>query len=219
MILPALLGTPRFLRLKEVRSRLASGTFAVIIESFFQRNGGLTRLKGELAVYYWPRVAGIEIAGKVAATRFKDGFLYLQTENSALAHQLSLLNLDIIKKYRKILRGNIVTGIKIKIGAINISLIRRNSSDPEIELNPNEKQMIENCRQSIPEPDLALKFTALMQKHYLEKRKLERDGGKKCRSCEIIIESQFDYCPCCERLVKGEKEAFLEYLKITKGRV
>jgi hypothetical protein len=198
---------------------LASGTFAVIIESFFQRNGGLTRLKGELAVYYWPRVAGIEIAGKVAAIRFKDGFLYLQTENSALAHQLSLLNLDIIKKYRKILRGNIVTGIKIKIGVINISLNRRNSSDPEIELNPNEKQMIEKCRQSIPEPDLALKFTALMQKHYLEKRKLEIDGGKKCRSCGIIIESQFDYCPCCERLVKEEKEVFLKYLKITKGRV
>jgi hypothetical protein len=219
MILPTLPKMPRCLRLKEVRSKLASGTFLAIIESFFQRNGGLTRLKGELAVYYWPRVAGREIAGKTVATRFKDGFLYLQTDNSALAQQLSLLNLDIIKKYRKILGGNIVKGIKIKIGTINISLNRGNSSDLEVELAPNQKQMIEKCGQSIPEPDLALKFTALMQKHYLNKRKLERDGGKKCRSCGIFIEARFDYCPCCERLVKEESEDFLEYLKLTKGRL
>ncbi len=192
---------------------MASRPFSAIIENFFQRSGGLNRLKGELAVYYWPRVAGKEIAGKTIATRYKDGFLYLQTDNSALAQQLSLLNLDIIKKYRKILGQNIIKGIKIKIGTINISSKHINSKEQQINLDPTEKKIIEKCGQSIPESDLSSKFTELMRKHYLNKKKLKQEGGRKCRSCGIYIESNFDYCPCCERLIKNERATFLEYIR------
>lgn len=190
---------------------MSSSSFKAVIESFFKRQGGWTRIKGEMAVYFWPRVAGPEITTKVSAIRFYDGFLYLQTDNAALAHQISLLNLDIVKKYRKILGPNIIKGVKIKIGPVPSNPARMEKA-PEVSLNPEENSMIEKCGQMIPEPDLAAKFAAFMEKHYLFKRKLEATGGKQCQACKIIIESGFDYCPCCERQIKEENEAYQQFM-------
>lgn len=196
---------------------MSSSNFKTVIENFFKRQGGWSRLKGEMAVYFWPRVAGPEITTKVIAIRFYDGFLYLQTENAALAHQISLLNLDIVKKYRKILGPNIIKGVKIKIGPVQNN-IDRTYKEPEVSLNPEENNMIEKCGQMIPEPDLAARFTALMEKHYLLKRKMEAVGGKHCQACKTIIEPDFEYCPCCERQIKEEKEAYQQYIK-KKGTI
>lgn len=190
---------------------MASNSFKAVIEGFFQRQGGWSRLKGEMAVYYWPRVAGAEIAAKVNATRFYDGFLYLQTENAALAQQISLLSLDIVKKYRKILGPNIIKSIKIKIGPVQIKQ-NNPKNDIKVILNPEETALIEKCGEMISEPDLAAKFAALMKKHYVLKRKMEATGGKKCGACNIIIESYFEYCPCCERQIKEETEAYQQFI-------
>ena len=193
---------------------MASSSFKTLIEGFFQRQGGWPRLKGELAVYYWPRVAGPEITAKVTATRLYDGFLYLQTDNAALAHQISLLNLDIVKKYRRILGPNIIKGVRIKIGPVQSNPVVEKS--PEVTLNPEENELIEKCGLIIQEPVLADKFALFMKKHYLLKRKIEATGGKECRACNIIIESDFEYCPCCERQIKEENEAYQQFLKKSK---
>jgi hypothetical protein len=191
---------------------MASSSFKAVIEGFFQRQGGWPRLKGELAVYYWPKVAGSEIHAKVAATRFCDGYLYLQTDNAALAHQISLLNMDIIKKYRRILGPNIVKGVRIKIGPVQHNNDPKKKNEPEVILNSEEKAMIEKCGQMISEPDLAAKFATFMKKHYVLKRQMEAAGGKRCQSCNIIIESCYEYCPCCERQIKEENEAYQRFL-------
>jgi hypothetical protein len=193
---------------------MSSSSFQTVIESFFKRQGVWSRLKGEMAVYFWPRVAGPEISTKVTAIRFYNGFLYLQTDNAALAHQISLLNLDIMKKYSKVLGPNIVKGVKIKIGPVeeNQSVKKK---EPEIVLKSEEEAYIEKCGKMIEEPDLAVKFAAFMQKHYVLQRKMETTGGRKCRSCDIMIESEFEYCPCCERQIKEENEAYQQYIKKT----
>ena len=198
---------------------MASGSFKAIIESFFQRNGGMDRLKGGLAVYYWPRVAGHEIANKVTAVRFADGYIYLQTDNAALAHQISLLNLDNIKKYRQILGSNIIKGIKIKIGSIQLKRDQKKECTPELKMNSEDENRIAQCGQSIEDPVLAAKFTDLMKKHYLYKRRMETNGANKCRACGTFIETDFEYCPCCERLVTAEKKEYLNYLNRNENKL
>jgi hypothetical protein len=190
-------------------------SFASIIEKHFRNNGGWLRLRGEMAVYYWPRVAGDDIAGKVEAIRYRDGYLYLQTDNPALAHQLSFLSLDIIKKYRKMFGDGIVKGIKIKIGALNeISKIRQ--SAPDVILQNEEKAEISACAQTIADPLLADTFGHFMEIMYLIRKRREISGGKGCRSCGIIIEPEFEYCPCCERQVREEIDAYLKYIEKNK---
>ena len=196
---------------------MSINSFSAIIEKHFRHNGGWLRLRGEMAVYYWPRIAGNDIAGKVEAIRYRDGYLHLQTDNPALAHQLTLLSLDIVKKYRKLLGEGIVKGIKIKIGAIKV-ILKKEQDIPEFALENDEKKEISACVQVISDPKLAGTFSRFMERMYLMRKQREVSGGKNCRSCGIVIEPEFEYCPCCERQVREEIDAYLKYIEKNKQK-
>jgi len=177
---------------------MSSDRFTNIIEKLFRQNGGWSRLKGELSVYYWPRVAGSEIAGKVEAIRYRNGFLYLQTENPALAHQVSLFSMDIVKRFHKLLGKNIVKGIKIKIGPISLpkkqKIVRKN----DYPLTEAEKGLIKDCSSTLNDPDLAGNFSKLIQAFYQNQNQILADGGHRCPNCQAVISEEYLYCPCCQ---------------------
>jgi hypothetical protein len=188
-------------------------SFGLIVEGFFRRNGGWTRIKGELSVYYWPRIAGSELANKVEAVQFREGYLYLQTENPALAHQISLMNYDIIKKYQKVLGPGIIKGIKIRIRATSGRLNSLREEKKEILLNSEEETLINSCCQKINDPELADKFNHFMKISYLSRKEKQETGGHSCPSCGTVISLEFRFCPCCERRVKEEMKDYMNYLK------
>lgn len=192
---------------------MASSAFGSIIEKFFYKNGGWSRLKGELSVYYWPKVAGAEIAKKVEAVRFRDGYLYLQTDVPALAQQILFMVPSFLEKYRRFIGKGVLKGIKVKIGSIKRSLSNPDLSINDFSLEPTDLSKIETCRSSIDDPDLAARFEKLMKKSYLVRKKQAAEGGKECLSCGVIIDSKFDYCPCCENKVHQEIRDYISYQK------
>lgn len=176
-------------------------SFISIIEKIFRQNGCWSRLKGELSVYYWPRVAGTEIAAKVEAVRYRSGFLYLQTENPALAHQVSLLSVEIVKRFQKILGKNIIKGIKIKIGAVSLSENRNNSKAINYSLTEAEKELVQKCSKTLQDPDLAGSFSKLIHSFYLSQKQVLAEGGHRCQNCYTVISGDYQYCPCCQMKV------------------
>lgn len=189
----------------------SSGAFSSIIEKYFHKNGGWSRLRGELSVYYWPKVAGAEIAKKVEAIRYRDGYLYLQTDVPALAQQILFMLPSFLEKYRSYIGKGVLKGIKVKIGSIKKSLDEPVTSFNDLSLEKSELLMIETYKSTIDDPDLAVRFERLMQKSYLVQKKQKAAGGKACLSCGVMIDSQFDYCPCCEHKVNQEVQAYLSY--------
>ena len=192
---------------------MPSGAFGSIIEKYFHRNGGWSRLKGELSVYYWPKVAGEEIAKKVEAVRFRDGYLYLQTEVPALAQQILLMVPNFLEKYPKYIGKGVLKGIKIKVGTTHHSSSGKIPSLRDFSLEKSEVSEIETCKKGIEDPELAVRFEKLMQKSFLVQKKQMAVGGKACLSCGVIIDAQFDYCPCCEQKVNQEIKDYLSYQK------
>lgn len=202
-----------FLKWRRERFAVSSNTFSSIIEKYFSRNGGWNRIKGELTVYYWPKIAGEELARKVEAIRFRDGYLYLQTENPALAHQILLMNVDILKKYQRLFGVRTIKGIKINIGAVKQKSPILSPPNTDIILNQEEATHIANCKSKITDPDLADKFANTMAINYKKQRQIKINGGKECLSCGIQIDDKFNYCPCCEQKVQQEIAAFIAYRK------
>jgi hypothetical protein len=186
-----------------------SASFVSIVEKYFYRNGGWVRLKGELTVYYWPRIAGVEIAKKVQAIRYRDGYLYLQTEIPALAQQILLMIPSFLERYQKVVGKKVLRGIKVKVGSI------KHEPDPDpppnLTLDQSELQEIASCKSEICDPELATKFGEFMQKAYVITKNQKAVGGRACMSCGVIIDAAFDYCPCCEQKVNEEINAFLQY--------
>lgn len=189
---------------------------ASIIKELFQHNGGWKRLQGELAIYYWPVIVGEEIASITEATFYRDGYLFIKTENPALAQQLSLMQTDILKKYYQKFGKNVIRGVKVKVGSVNTKKVLKTQPFlKEVELTEEEQNQISQCSENIKDPDLAQKFEELMRKAYYINHIKKENGGTRCRSCDIVIEPKFDYCPCCERHLKNETEDYLKYLKKT----
>jgi hypothetical protein len=199
---------------------VSSSPFSLIIEKFFYHNGGWKRLKGELSVYYWPQVAGDEIAKKVEAIRYRDGFLYLQTEIPALAQQILLMIPNFLDKYQRYLGKGVLKGIKVKIGTIKqtLTIIEVTTTENLVLDNP-EILAIDSCKNQIEDPVLADQFSKLMQKVYLVHKKKKISGGKACQSCGVVIDAEFNYCPCCEMKVNEEIKAYLAYQKMHNPNV
>lgn len=191
---------------------MARESFLTIVEKMFQRNGGLTRLKGELAVYYWPRIAGNDLASKVEAVRYYGGTLFLQTDNPALAHQLTFMSLEIVKRYQKVLGRDIIKNIKMKIAPVNIATA---TEPPHIglELAPGEIEAIEGCVKEISDPELAGKFSRMMKSHQLRSKKEGMSDGDRCQSCGVNVLKGYAYCPCCERQLREEIKEYQRFLK------
>lgn len=177
---------------------MSNESFTNIIQKIFKQNGCWSRLKGELSVYYWPRIAGTEIAAKVEAVRYRNGILYLQTDNPALAHQVYLLSEDILKKFQRVLGKNIVKGIKVKIGSILIQKKPKISINVDYSLTEDEKILIDDCSKTLQDPDLAGIFTKVVQSFYRNQKQVLDEGGHRCKNCQTVISGDYLYCPCCQ---------------------
>ncbi|MGE5605607.1 MAG: DciA family protein [Bacteroidota bacterium] len=177
---------------------MLNSSFNNIIERIFRQNGGWFRLKGELSVYYWPRVAGPEIAGKVKAIRYYNGFLYLQTENPALAHQVSLFSLEIVKRFQKVLGKGVIKGIKIKIGPVALEQREHALPKKDYPLTEREEKLIHDCADKLEDPDLAEHFSKLIQAFYQNQKQVLAEGGHRCSSCQTVISGEYLYCPSCQ---------------------
>ena len=191
---------------------MASSAFESIIEKYFRHNGGWLRIKGELAVYYWPRIAGAELAKKVNAIRYRDGGLFLETENPALAHQVTLLSQEIIERYQNVLGRGIIKQIKVKIGTIK----RTSEAETPIisaALSTETEESIAACEENISDLRLAETFARFMKKSYQNRERIRAKGGSTCLSCGIVIQKDFPYCPCCENKIRQEIIAYVEFMK------
>jgi hypothetical protein len=191
---------------------VATSRCSTIIENTLRRSGNWKRLRSELSVYYWPRIAGPEIAKNVEATRYFNGYLYLKTESATLAHQLTMMNCDIMKRYQKVLGFDALKGVKIKVGSINIKK-ERIRSDNTPNLDESEIQFIASNYQQIVDPELAVRFKAIMEKAFLDKHRKKIEGNKTCLSCNVLIDPNYDYCPVCELKLKDEMSCYINYLK------
>lgn len=191
---------------------MATSACSAIIENVFRRNGSLKRLRAELSVYYWPRVAGVEIAKNVAAVRYFNGYLYLKTENPTLAHQLTMMNPDIIKRYRMLLGSDIIKGIKIKIGSIIPEQAVAKAAKITQLAKEEQQFIVENC-QTIKDQEVAECFKRLMEKSFEVKHRMKDKGGGSCLSCNVLIEPNQSYCPVCEIKLKEEMSSYINYLK------
>ncbi|TCL76336.1 uncharacterized protein DUF721 [Hydrogenispora ethanolica] len=172
--------------------------FTAIMERYFKRTGGLVRLKGELAVYYWPKVAGRELAAKIEAVRYQDGNLWLRTENPALAHQVTLMSLEILKRFQKLLGRNIIKNIKVRIAPL-CEPPRPPAPQPcPVELSPDDEKFIAECGQEIPDPEIEARFAAVMRKHLKNTKQQELLYRSRCKCCGVPVPKSDDLCACCQ---------------------
>lgn len=120
------------------------------------------RLRQGLAIALWPRVVGPEIARQTQAGPILNGLLMVRTANPVLAHHLSFLEKEILQRYRGILGGRYLRGMRVRIGEVGEgegSLpASRETPVPEAALSPEREEELLAWAKDIPDPELAAAF-------------------------------------------------------------
>ncbi|NLZ43724.1 MAG: DUF721 domain-containing protein [Clostridia bacterium] len=89
-----------------------------IYRELIARVPGPGRLKEGLALYFWPRVAGKELAAKAKAERVKNGILWVKCPDPAFSYNLLFFRKEILKKYRRFLGEGVIRSGRIVTGEV-----------------------------------------------------------------------------------------------------
>lgn len=131
-----------------------------LLDRVTKEMGIAPRLRQGLAIALWPRVVGPEIARQTRAGPILNGLLMVRTANPVLAHQLALLEREILQRYRGILGGRYVRGMRVRVGEVEEG---ESPSSPEVSahpaaLPPEKEEELSAWAAGIPDPELAAAF-------------------------------------------------------------
>lgn len=89
-----------------------------ICRELIERIPGPGRVKEGLALYFWPRVAGKELAAKAKAERVKSGILWVKCPDPAFSYNLHFFKKEILQKYRRFLGEGVIRSVRIVTGEV-----------------------------------------------------------------------------------------------------
>lgn len=166
---------------------------------------GRSRLLEGMALFYWPKIAGPEIARKTRAERMMAGTLWIRTDDPTLAHHLTFLNSKMVDEYAKSMGPNIVRGIRFVVGQIE-----KEEYEPEIQVDAIQlPEYILESAAAIEDENLRSSFIRTAQNSLISDELRRQKGWKRC-SCGILTEYG-EYCAECQRREDEEKSGLLYF--------
>lgn len=140
------------------------------------------RLRQGLAVEIWPRVVGPEIARQTAAGPVKDRVMIVRTANPVLAHQLNLMQQEIMHRYQKTLGKGCLRSIHIHVGEIPVvSDIEPWQREKRRDLTEAEAKRISDLSSPIPLEELSAVFRRVLSAWTLA-RSGQEEGADRVKS-------------------------------------
>lgn len=177
------------------------------LESLLKRMEIYETYGKQRAVVIWENVVGKEMGAFSMATNLRGNILYVLVKDHIWANEMSMLELEYLEKYEKLLGPGIVKKIffQAKPHAFGKKNKKTDEDVPEefdlegIELDNEETEKIENVLKDIADEETE----ALARRILTHAAKLERwlinHGGHKCHGCGVVIEPDISYCPVCLR--------------------
>lgn len=130
-----------------------------LLDRVTKKLGLAPRLRQEMAVHLWPRVAGPEVAAQTVPGPVRDRILIVRTANPVLAHQLKLMEREILQRYRKILGTQCLRGIHLQIGQVSPPAAAKGATSPAmLDLSPERESQLCELAKNVPDPALAKAF-------------------------------------------------------------
>ncbi|MGE5598563.1 MAG: DUF721 domain-containing protein [Bacteroidota bacterium] len=130
-----------------------------ILDDLARRGGLAPRLRAGMAVEYWPRVVGPQVAGRTEAGPVRNRVLFVRTPDPGLAHQLSLMEREILKRYARLLGGPYLSGVRPQIGEISLPAGKDPpAEDKPLEISENQARKFASLAEEIKDPEIAAAF-------------------------------------------------------------
>lgn len=193
-----------------------------IMDGFLKGAGTRNKIKSYLILDLWPQVIGSALEGKTEAQAVKNSVLYVKCFSPPLAHQLSFMKSELLKKIAAQVGSGVIRDIRFQSGEINVRFRRTHPEKDRMSqqlqaLDAEETAHLEELSQSQTDPDLKIAFlkaaTAAKRVH---KTRMQ-EGWQPCERCGALYEhdSHTPLCSVCEQTDSRKHiEAVVEQLRL-----
>ena len=162
----------------------------------------------QLIIAHWRDAVGSKVARMVKPYRFERGVLYVYTDSSTWAQEISLLKSDLIWRLNRKLGGDIVSDIRCRIGAPRTTATKQRTKQTkriipsqkeirEINLPPQTLSRIEDTANIITDEELRILVKRTLILHAKLKIWREKHGFKFCQKCNEFYGPWEEVCPIC----------------------
>lgn len=169
---------------------------------------GYSRIIEGLALYFWPKVIGETFDAHTNPQRVSGGTLWVRTEDASIAHQLTFLVPQIIKKYEQLIGKGIVNKVRFEIGQLE-----QENKEPSAEEvfpdHPIDAGVLEAAA-CINDDELRAKFLKVAQKATNKKVFYLKKGWRTC-ACGSLTWTE-GLCFECRRKEEEEKFLLVNYI-------
>jgi len=170
-------------------------------------------LENSRAVTCWQQVVGPQLSQISRAERLQDGVLQVRVRSGAWAQELSLVQRELVERYRKLLGKSVVRRFRFTVGTLDSGDAAGNpvgtprhveDSQPPRELTKEEFQELVQWRcareselQQIDDPDLAKRLRAWLKVMLQRRKRALQRGGTRCPRCGVVGPYGHDICVNC----------------------
>ncbi|HEY8345478.1 MAG TPA: DUF721 domain-containing protein [Bacillota bacterium] len=153
------------------------------------------RLKEGLALYYWPRIIGDQLADKIEAERLSNGILWLKTADPSLTQNLIFFKKQIMRKYNQILGSRAIRTVRIETGEVRTKRKNKDQRRP-LELKEEFEVKIPESISKIKDEELRDAFSRFFRYHLSLRERRLMNGSKECKICGRLYEENNTVCFC-----------------------
>ena len=176
------------------------------IRALFERLGLAESFYEQEPLLLWPQVAGPQISRLTRPLRVRQGVLYVEAANHAVAQQLSLLKDAYLSKLNALLGEPRLRDLRFRVGSAFSLRLRRDREQERggtgaqaqgESLDLLERERIRRLVDELDDPKLKGIFEAWIQASVRRDRERARRGGKRCTTCGVHHEEEGDVCYYC----------------------
>lgn len=147
-----------------------------------------------MALYYWPRIIGEQLADKVEAERLSNGILWLKTVDPSLTQNLIFFKKQIIRKYNRILGSRTIRSVRIVTGEVRTKKKNDDQQRP-LELKEEFEVKLPESINTIKDEELRDAFSRFFRYHFSLRERRLMNGSKECKVCGRLYEENTT-CSC-----------------------
>jgi len=166
------------------------------LEDLFERHGLKSEYKEQKPLFVWRQIVGPLIDRLTCPLWVMSGVLYVEAATHVVAHELSLMKADLMRRIHEALGESCLSDIKFKVrdeekDAPHIDLSEAPLLDEE---RLQIQKMVADVEDNQLREALERLFSALKR---LEKAR-QRLGWKRCPRCGVFHNSEDELCFNCE---------------------
>ncbi len=186
--------------------RYGMGQASDMLEMLLDKLDSGGKIREGLAVVYWPRVVGEQVAAASQAEEVRDGVLIVRTKGSVWSQEISLMKHRLVPELNRLCGKAVIKDIKFR--ATGLADDEGDAADDgptsddldAVELTDEDRASLAaelEAVSALPEAKVRAKLTSILERQYRLRRWRLDHGWAPCEGCRVLHPGPGELCTVC----------------------